>query len=229
MIHKFLNKLKTTIEDVIRDDQGALGQETVIQANVTDTASISQRIQWPRRFFHMGGGFLTLAIYMTGFSTDIALLICLPLLLTLVVSDLIRLHHNRFNKWFLGKFGALMRSHEAHTLHSGSLFFLTVYACLLIFDKPILVPALMMLAFGDPAAAVVGITWGKIKIFGKSLEGTMACFQVCFIIGLIFFPARPLVAFGTAIVAALAELLPMPIDDNITIPAFACLALFLLL
>jgi glycerol-3-phosphate acyltransferase PlsY len=93
------------------------------------------------------------------------------------------------------------------------------------FDDIVVVLALTFLAIGDPLAALVGRWDRKLRIFGKSIIGTAAfaggAIAAGFAIGL-----HPDIPFAWwivpgAITAAIAELLPIPIDDNISIPLAA--------
>jgi glycerol-3-phosphate acyltransferase PlsY len=68
---------------------------------------------------------------------------------------------------------------------------------------------------------VVGRAWGRARLFGKTLEGTAACLLSCAVIALLV-PHLPLRAgWVGAGVAALVELLPIPVDDNLSIPIFS--------
>lgn len=65
----------------------------------------------------------------------------------------------------------------------------------------------------------------------KSLEGTLAMFSICFIVGSILFwsvPFSDYIIFVGATTATLMELFnPTWLDDNLTIPISAALALHL--
>ena len=84
--------------------------------------------------------------------------------------------------------------------------------------------SLLYLALGDASAALVGKRIGKRKIFWeKTLEGSLACFLVCFIIGLFFFKL-PLALAG-ALAAAIIELFPWALNDNFWMPIIAAFVL----
>ena len=89
--------------------------------------------------------------------------------------------------------------------------------------------AIYTLAAADPLAAIVGIRWGRRRITrNRSLEGSLAFFTATFAI------AYAVLAWGTdaphamiagaaatiAFAAAVCEVLPLRIDDNLTIPIF---------
>jgi dolichol kinase len=65
---------------------------------------------------------------------------------------------------------------------------------------------------------------GERKIFWeKTLEGSLACFIVCFIIGLFFFKLP--VALAGAFAAAVIELFPWALNDNFWMPIISAFAL----
>ncbi len=95
----------------------------------------------------------------------------------------------------------------------------------------------LYLAFGDACAALFGKAYGKHKIYaGKSWEGTIACFTVCFIIGLILFGTAGVAGFGEvfcfslsgAATAAFIETIPWPLNDNLWMQVLNAGALSLL-
>ncbi len=95
---------------------------------------------------------------------------------------------------------------------------------MLLFSPRIATCCMLFLVLGDMAAALVGISWGQIKIGKKSLEGTLAMMCVCTLIGLVFFHAEThgfLIVLIAAASATLVELLGPEAwysDDNVTIP-----------
>lgn len=154
------------------------------------------------------------------------------LLASVIVSlaiEVFRLNHPRTRNLFRHFFGELIRNHEDASL-LGSTYLLI--ACLLsihLFPKPIAVLALCFLIVGDTVAAIVGKSVGRIRIFGKTLEGSLACLVICFGITL-FLPEVPFhVAIVGALVATMFELLPIPLDDNFRIPLSAGFAMELFL
>ena len=82
---------------------------------------------------------------------------------------------------------------------------------------------------GDMSAAIFGISFGRVKIGNKSLEGTLAMFTVCCMIGFNMFwdvHMREYPVVISAVIASIAELIePWGINDNLTIPLCACLSM----
>lgn len=143
--------------------------------------------------------------------------------------EVFRLNHPRTRYVFRHFFGELLRNHEEATL-LGSTYLLI--ACLLtihLFPKPIAVLALLFLILGDTAAAIVGKSIGRVRFLGKTLEGSLACFAVCYGLTAVM-PGIPFpVGLVGALVATIFELLPIPLDDNFRIPLSAGFAMELLL
>lgn len=143
--------------------------------------------------------------------------------------EVFRLNHPRTRHVFRHFFGELLRNHEEATL-LGSTYLLI--ACLLtihLFPKPVAVLALSFLILGDTVAAIVGKSLGRIRIFGKTLEGSLSCFAVCYALTAVM-PGIPFpVGLVGAAVATVFELLPIPLDDNFRIPLSAGFAMELLL
>ena len=94
---------------------------------------------------------------------------------------------------------------------------MSIFLCILLFAKVLAIVCILFMIFGDMAAALVGKMWGKTKLLaGKSLEGSAACFIVCAAIALV--KLDPTIAIIGAFVATIVELIPFPIDDNLTVP-----------
>ncbi len=101
-----------------------------------------------------------------------------------------------------------------------------------IFDKEITALPLYFLAIGDPLAALVGRRDPRFRIFGKSLIGSLAFALSAPVIGyaVAVHPDIPPVwwTIPDALIAAATEILPLPLDDNITIPMAGATAMTLL-
>ena len=185
-----------------------------------------------RKSIHLSSISIPLAYYFTpdswqkGWERALLALVILSLAI-----EVFRLNHPRTRHIFRHFFGELLRNHEEVSL-LGSTYLLI--ACLLtihLFPKEVAVLALLFLIVGDTMAAIVGKSIGRIRIFGKTLEGSLACFAVCY--GLTLITPGPNLPFPVglvgAVVATVFELLPIPLDDNFRIPLSAGFAMELLL
>lgn len=130
-----------------------------------------------------------------------------------------------FEKWF----NFMLKEHELSGNITGATWALFVSVItIFLFPKPIAVLSLFYLFVGDSVAALVGRRFGSIKIFGKTLEGTLAGIIVCLLISLPFSEFSLGVKIIGSVAAMLIELIPWPIDDNFIIPLGSGTILFLL-
>ena len=99
----------------------------------------------------------------------------------------------------------------------------TLIVMTLFKDEPtIIITALSIQIFADTTAALIGMQFGKRKVFRKkTLEGSIGFFIIAFICISIFYPTH--VAIISAIIATLVEILPL--DDNLFVPLFTAMAL----
>ena len=105
-----------------------------------------------------------------------------------------------------------------------------ILLALVLFPAPASSAAIAIFALGDSTASI----FGKIPYLktsrssdGKSLEGSIAGF-IFASLGAMFY-INPLGAMFGAAIAMIIEYLPLPFNDNLTIPIFTGLALTLLL
>lgn len=108
-------------------------------------------------------------------------------------------------------------------------FALGIIISLLIFPAPIRYVAITTLTLGDGCAHIFGMKFGRTPLpfnKGKNLEGTLFGFLFAFLGAMIF--VDPLRALIAAAVGMLVEALPLPINDNLTMPLASGLILTLI-
>lgn len=119
----------------------------------------------------------------------------------------------------------LIKETEKEQLTGSTYLLLSSLLVFLLFPKYIAVCSLLFLSLGDPVAGIVGEKFGTKKLFHKSLQGSFACLVTCLLVCVMMTKVSPItmlpVAAVGAVVATLVELLPLPIDDNFTIPLFS--------
>lgn len=174
-----------------------------------------------RKSVHISSIALPLAYrYILGYDKMLAIMILFPFAFGSVVIELIRLENKTFKRMFYRIFGIMMRKHESADLTGASYLLTATVFSIAIFPRPIAFAALAFLSLGDTLAAIFGIRYGVRKIRGtpsKSLEGSLACFAPCLAFALIF-GFHPGMALVGALAATFAELVKIPIDDNVKIP-----------
>ena len=170
-----------------------------------------------RKMVHLATLIIPIGYALT--SRETTLIFVIPLFLGLLGIDLFRHFHSGtaalFNRFF---FGRVLREEEKPTLMGSTYFLFSTILAVLLFPKPIAITSLLILILSDTAAALVGKAIGRVRIFGKTLEGSAAFFLTSLLI-VWFFPnlnrfSGTLAALG----GTLIELAPIRLNDNLTIP-----------
>jgi dolichol kinase len=116
-------------------------------------------------------------------------------------------------------------------ISSSTAFLIACFLTILFFDQRIALAAIVFLIFGDMFAKSFGLQYGRTRLLTKTVEGSLACLAACLMVS--FFLAQaieisPLILVGGAFCATLAELLPIGVNDNFTIPLFSGGGMFLI-
>jgi glycerol-3-phosphate acyltransferase PlsY len=150
----------------------------------------------------------------------------------LLVWELLRLRWEQFNRPFLRCFRPLMRPEETQQLTGSSYVLFSSFLVFLFFPRDIAVMAISFLAVGDAVGAFVGERIGKRRLFHKTWEGSLAGLLSCLGIGfLLSFAALDiswLAILVGSVVATVVEVLPLPLNDNLSIPLGAAVAMSLM-
>jgi dolichol kinase len=170
-----------------------------------------------------------------------AALLLLPRLLVLaalavatvgfLIFEATRLRIPSLRRWFSAWFAPLLRKEEEDKLTGSSYFLIGCLITALAFPQHIAALAILFLSFGDPTATVVGIWKGRKKLWGRSVEGDIACLIACILIGIlvavILKNPSLIVALVGAIFATLFQALSLRLNDNLTIPLGSAAAMML--
>jgi dolichol kinase len=174
-----------------------------------------------RKLYHLLGGIGLLLLYSI-MGRDRALVLYVVLFIIVLGFDIIRLTIPAVNHFMFTRFKSFLRTNEANKLTGTSPYILGIGLSLYAFSQPVATAAICFLAVGDVAATTIGERYGRTKIGNKSLEGTAAFVIAALAAGVILL----LIGSGTvpwvmvlgALAAAGAELLTLPINDNLVIP-----------
>ncbi len=190
-----------------------------------------------RKAWHLFMGCFIAGVYVSGMSRSTGVMILATVLGSDLLMETMRLKSPALNEKIMRVWGPLMRSCEVNRL-SGVPFYLAASILAIgIFPKPIAVLSILYLACGDPIASLFGVLYGdKGPRFanGKSWVGTSAGILACMIVTLVFLrsmnlPDSTVLALTVAggIAGGTAELLPLEVDDNFSIPIVSGFALWL--
>lgn len=110
-----------------------------------------------------------------------------------LAAELLRFRFIIVQKYFLKFFGSMMRKKEKFSVTGSTYIICSGFLCAVFFvNRPeIAFISLFSFILADAAAALVGIEIGRIKIRGKSIEGSLACFFTAFILLYFLYPEFP--------------------------------------
>ena len=184
-----------------------------------------------RRLFHL----------IAGSTLPIAALIAPELEMTIALAalaagglalDAARFRIGWLNRRFMRWFAPILKSNEDRRITGATYMLLSALVVYVAFGATAAAAALLFLSLGDPVAALAGRRMPGPRIGGKSPGGTAA------FIGTAWVVTAVLVLTGVTdhywglmvggVVAGLTELVPSPLDDNLTIPIAAGLVMFLI-
>ena len=185
-----------------------------------------------RRVFHLTAGCIfPVSAYI--FHQSELVMAAIILFAVVMIVEALRLLVPSSNRPFMRSVEVLLKVDEVSRPTGATYVVVGTLVAVLLFDIRVAALALLFLAFGDPAAALVGRRFGRTKIWSKSLEGTLAFFITSVVVGAVVvavggFDPLWVMPIGAA-VAAIVELFPLSVDDNLTIPIVSGGAMTLLL
>ncbi|MBX7148648.1 hypothetical protein K1X76_06140 [bacterium] len=195
-------------------------------------------IQWGRKFGHAAFGifFITL-FYYSHLPQNVIWGLTGAFLVWAFTLETSRHLNPKINDWVCKHFKPIMREAEKTRINSAIFYIVAMLGVYLIFPQPVTMLTMMFVAFGDTAAGIVGVYWGKTKLpNGTSLEGFLGCFTACalssFVCAGFLFASKlsglDLFLFSAmgGIVGAVAESSFKKIDDNLVIPLLSAPSLW---
>ena len=158
----------------------------------------------------------------------------------LAAAEAVRLIVPAVNVRLIAALGPFLKPREKRSPTAATWLALTSFVALFLFGREIAALALLYTALGDPAAGVIGSRYGRLRVRGfgrrlggKSVEGTLAFLAAAMAVAVgvwvagVYGTLWPALA-GAAIVAALVEFLPVPVEDNVTVPLASAAVMWLL-
>lgn len=155
------------------------------------------------------------------YSETVALTLIGIVSLCFIGLDISRFLSGQTQKLLTVKIKAIFRKGEESKFSSMTIFLISFFISILLFEIEIAITALIFLIFGDIFSKIFGLAFGRHKLFDKSIEGTLAyagTVLICgyFIYNVMDIPLVILIAGGFA--ATISEFLPVGINDNFTVP-----------
>ena len=157
----------------------------------------------------------------------------------------LRFKNTAFGDWFYTSFGSMLRNEERSSVTGATYVAGATFLCawISILSESFAASsclALTLFILGDAVAALVGKLIGRIYVGKKTLEGAVACFLSCLLLGYFVFPLLPeflkkmggeisfLQAVIIAFSIAILEMFPIKIgrlrlNDNLYVPVLVTL------
>ena len=182
-----------------------------------------------RKVWHMGMGILIVVLYLAGISRTHGVVILGSFLGLSLFMETARLRNPALNQNVIRFCGPIMRSCEIDRYTGIPYYLAASILAIAIFPQHIAALSILYLAIGDPIASLVGILHGHRGIrFAngkKSLIGTVAGVVACMAVTVAFLPQMHIVGTELLVMTLVggfaggaAELLPLEVDDNFSIP-----------
>jgi len=182
-----------------------------------------------REAIHMSGFLVPfVCIYLLG--TFLVSFVIFLTTLVFTASELLRLQGISFPMFSTITWTAAKKSEFYEFATAPILFAIGIVFSLTFFPEPANYASVAILTLGDSFASIFGKKFGR-TLFpfnkGQHVEGSVFGFLFAFV-GALFF-VSPVQAFIGAATAMLVGCLPLPVDDNLTIPIAAGLVLTMIL
>lgn len=160
-------------------------------------------------------------------------LMLLVVCLAVAIVDFLRLHINGVKEGFILFFGSFLRRHEFTRLSGATYLLLGCLITSFLYRKPIVVASCAYLIVGDTFAAVLGQNVKGPKLFRKkSIIGSIGFLGTSLAVAVALYnlpgmlPLLPL--FVGALAASVFEALPLPWDDNFSVPILTGFVMYFL-
>ena len=181
-----------------------------------------------RKAIHLSNAIIPLS-YHYFFSDKIDMIIVLAsFLIFCFFIEVYRKNNHVLSRIFSNWFEFMMRDKEKKGELTGATWvFVGALFTILLVPDPFNIISLLFLSFGDTFAAIIGTRFPYIKLGRKTLSGSIAGFTACLTIGLaIDIPIAYEIIIIGAFMAMFVEILPLPVNDNVSIPIFSGLSMY---
>ena len=148
-----------------------------------------------RKLIHLFDSIIPLSLFYL--NRESLLFILLPLTIAFCLVDFLRHHVGIIQKIYLFLFDRLTRSIEKQkNILTGASYYLIgcLFVVYFIHDESIIMASLLVMSISDSIAAIIGIKYGKTKIYNnKSLEGSFSFLVSTLIILNFFIPSLSMI------------------------------------
>ena len=173
---------------------------------------------------------LAVLYYFT--SQKVTAVVTAVLIIPVAAFEITRLRHRKLNGVFTNYFSIILRPEETTKVAAHVYALLSCLAVILLFKKSTAIMSITFFAFGDVTASLALQARPNVEGYGKYTLAGAGCFLGCIVVGVVLGYTK--VGLGLHVIVAgslaagIAEILPISLDDNCTMPVFAALAMTVL-
>ena len=183
------------------------------------------KVEIYRKIVHLLSSIIAFSILILDSSVYIPLLFGLTILI--LSFDFLRIKIETVSEYYYKLFSIFTRESEKKQITGASFVLIGSLLVAFLFDKQIAFVGLLVMSVSDSFAAVIGILFGKTKLFNKSLEGSLAffitTFTILFLSGFDIFENLTI-----SLIATCTELFSTyKYNDNVLIPLVTCTAIYI--
>jgi dolichol kinase len=182
-------------------------------------------ISWTRKLIHVAVAIVPAIGWLLSY--PLALVLTGAFALASFGIEVLRRWVPQIKQWLWRLFPTTFRCWETQGGLGSTWFAVGMLGAYLLFGRDVGGTAVLFLAWGDPAAELVGRKWGGPG-GGKTIAGSLGCLAACLLAGMAGIGLGGLdvwTVLAGAVVATLAERAPLPLDDNVWIPLLSGLAM----
>ncbi len=190
------------------------------------------KLQLGRRLGHLATGSLMGLTYLMVLNHQQVIYLLGAISCIVYLLEQIRINYPELQDFFAPITRLFFRAEEQLKESAAIPYVMGVLLCIITFPKESAIIGILTLAICDPLSAIVGISFGRKKIMGhKTWEGSLAFFTFSALISYFILSTQLHLSMGqnilisilTALCSSFMEILPIRIDDNLTIPLFTSL------
>src|SRR4029453_11468824 len=184
-------------------------------------------LQLGRRLFHLANGVAIASAYALLFTHQQVVHVFGTIACLVYIVDRVRIHYPELAARVPWLNRLFFRAEEQFKESAMIPYAIAILLTILTFPKPAALIAIYTLAIADPLAAIVGIRWGgRELVHARSVAGIIVFFAASLPVALAVlgmgttapYTAVAGASLAIATVASVFELIPIRIDDNLTIP-----------
>ncbi|MAX65365.1 MAG: SEC59/DGK1/VTE5 family protein [Bacteriovoracaceae bacterium] len=202
-----------------------------------ENLSTRHNMQIMRRLFHMFNGGSIATLYLISFSHSQMIHFLGTIACALYIVEQVRVNYPETASKLLPFTRFIMRAEEQLKESAMVPYAMAVLLTIVAFPKHIALIGIYSLAFADPLSAIVGIRFGKHKLTPtRTIEGSLAFFIAITLVSLFVLTGYNgkfdiLILFVSVLLGGICtafDMIPLKLDDNLTIPLFTSAVLWVI-